>query len=452
MLKLPEKLLKRTQVVTSASLSATGPVVYWMVRDQRAHDNWALTTAQHLAETLHVPLHVVSVLRRDLNVHHGTERMGSFMLEGLKETAQTLAAHNITYTLLVGDPIPTLTQYLTGHTAAAVCVDMFPLSLYQDWLASLSKSVCIPVYRVDAHNCVPVWIASPKKEYAARTFRPKINKLLKEYLVDAPQLTVHHFGTGRDATQWRKVTESIQLDKRVGAVQWLRPGSKAALAVAEAFCADHLHLYASQKNDPTQDALSNLSPYLHFGQLSAQRLVQLVHSQKDSEGKTSYLEELVVRRELADNFCFYSPTVTDLTAAPAWAQATLEKHRHDRREHIYTQAEFEEAQTHDAAWNAAQNQLLKTGKMHGYMRMYWAKKILEWSATPEEALTTAIYLNDRYELDGRDPNGYVGILWSIAGVHDRPWFERPVFGTIRSMVASGLARKFDLTAYCAQWT
>ncbi len=423
-----------------------------MVRDQRAEDNWALTTAQYIAQALHVPLHVVSVLRSDLRSHHGTERMGSFMLEGLKETARTLAAHNITYTLMIGDPVATLSSYLKEHTAAAVVVDLFPLPLYTRWHTELTKAVSVPVYRVDAHNCVPVWIASPKKEYAARTFRPKIHKLLHTYLQDVPQLKVHSIGNGTDKTNWIKVLNELQLDTRAAAVEWLRPGSKAAHLAAHAFCSETLEVYAKQKNDPTQAGISHLSPYLHFGQISTQRLAQLVLAQKDSEGKTSYLEELVVRRELADNFCFYSSTVTSLTAAPSWAQTTLQKHANDLREYLYTQAEFEGARTHDPAWNAAQNQLLTTGKMHGYMRMYWAKKILEWSVTPQEALDIAIYLNDRYELDGRDPNGYVGILWSIAGLHDRPWFERPVLGTVRYMAPSGLARKFNLAAYCAQWT
>jgi deoxyribodipyrimidine photo-lyase len=170
------------------------------------------------------------------------------------------------------------------------------------------------------------------------------------------------------------------------------------------------------------------------------------------DDSSAFLEELIVRRELADNFCEYTPLYDSPDAFPQWARTSLDTHVSDKRDYLYSREQFEQAKTHDEAWNACQRELLKTGKMHGYMRMYWAKKILEWTRNYTEAMEIAIYLNDTYELDGRDPNGYAGIAWSIGGVHDRPWFDRPIFGVIRYMNASGLAKKFDVQEYCRRWS
>jgi deoxyribodipyrimidine photo-lyase len=235
-------------------------------------------------------------------------------------------------------------------------------------------------------------------------------------------------------------------------VGWLVPGARAAQKVLQIFISENLSRYASERNDPNAQAQSNLSPYLHFGQISAQRVVLELLKIPPSLSREAFLEELIVRRELAENFCLYNEAYDAFAGFPAWAQKTLNTHRSDPREFIYTREEFEKAVTHDELWNAAQREMVRTGKMHGYLRMYWAKKILEWSASPEEALATAIFLNDTYELDGRDSNGYTGIAWSIGGVHDRPWFDRPIFGSIRYMNANGLRRKFDSVTYAARFT
>jgi deoxyribodipyrimidine photo-lyase len=196
--------------------------------------------------------------------------------------------------------------------------------------------------------------------------------------------------------------------------------------------------------------VSDLSPYLHFGQIASQRVAwEVRRAEAPAEAKQAFLEELIVRRELADNFCYYNPAYDQVAGFPAWAQQTLDQHRRDPRDYLYELPDWEAGRTHDDLWNAAQLEMVRRGKMHGYLRMYWAKKILEWSATPEEALATAIYLNDRYELDGRDPNGYTGVAWSIGGVHDRPWGERPVFGKIRYMSRAGCQRKFNVEQYIA---
>jgi deoxyribodipyrimidine photo-lyase len=209
--------------------------------------------------------------------------------------------------------------------------------------------------------------------------------------------------------------------------------------------------YAAKRNDPNAGAVSNLSPYLHFGQLYIGRIIAELGNKYENH-INDFIDEVLVRKELSDNYCFYNKKYDNFAGLPTWAQNTLNKHRHDKREYMYTRTQFEKAQTHDNAWNAAQLELFSTGKMHGYMRMYWAKKILEWSSSPEEAIDTAIYLNDKYSLDGKDPNGYVGVLWSIGGLHDRPWFEREVYGMVRYMNDSGLKRKFDIEEYIKKVT
>ena len=209
-----------------------------------------------------------------------------------------------------------------------------------------------------------------------------------------------------------------------------------------------LSSYNEKRNDPSLNGQSRLSPYLHFGQISTQRVaLEIITASTSQSAKEIYLEELIVRRELADNYCYYNPNSDNTRGFPAWAQETLFKHKNDRRPYLYDLATFEKAETHDIAWNAAQIELLDTGIMHGYMRMYWAKKILEWSPSPDSAMETAIYLNDHFGLDGRDPNGYAGIAWSIGGLHDRAWPERPIFGKIRYMNFARLKRKFDIDSY-----
>jgi deoxyribodipyrimidine photo-lyase len=237
------------------------------------------------------------------------------------------------------------------------------------------------------------------------------------------------------------------------------------------FIANGLVSYAMNRNNIANDQQSGLSPYLHYGQISSLRVALEVikhcdrrpllfeevklasHGEAPSfyDGVNALLEEMIVRKELADNFCFYSKDYLSLSAGPDWARQSLAAHADDIREYIYSRDQWENAQTHDLSWNAAQNQLTKSGKIHGYMRMYWAKKMLEWSETPEIALANCIYLNDAYSIDGGDPNGYVGILWSMVGLHDRPWFDRPVFGKIRYMNEGGLMRKYDVMAYQNMW-
>jgi deoxyribodipyrimidine photo-lyase len=424
-----------------------GPILYWMSRDQRLRDNWALLHAQELAIAQQAPLAVCFCLVPEFL--NAAFRQFGFMIRGLAEVEEGLAAHAIPFFLLKGEPGREIPKLAKSLKAALLVTDFDPLRLKRAWKMDVARNLDAPIYEVDAHNIAPCWLASPKQEYGAYTFRPKIHRLLPDFLTEIPELQEHphKLGSG-DRIPWQDILQNHPADRTVPEVDWLTPGETAARRRLDYFLEEKLAHYSRDRNDPNKDGQSNLSPYLHFGHLSAQRVALEVRRAKaPKEAKHDFLEELIVRRELSDNFCFYNQNYDDFKGFPAWAQKTLNAHRRDAREFVYPPEELEQARTHDDAWNAAQREMVLTGKMHGYMRMYWAKKILEWTASPEEALQLAIYLNDRYEMDGRDPNGYTGIAWSIGGVHDRAWKERPIFGKIRYMSLSGLKGKFALEDY-----
>jgi len=302
---------------------------------------------------------------------------------------------------------------------------------------------------------VPVWTASNKQEYAARTIRNKINSKLDEFLTQFPPVVKQEKKKdAKDAPKidWKGVRETLQVDQNVEPVKSFTPGAKAGLAVLEDFAKKRGKRYNDKRNDPNEgQALSNISPYFHFGQVSPQRAALYAKKHMKGESLAAFLEESIVRRELSDNYCYYQVNYDNLKGAADWARKTLEEHAKDERPYLYSRKQFEEAKTHDDLWNAAQLQMAREGKMHGFLRMYWAKKILEWSASPAEALATAIYLNDRYELDGRDPSGYVGCMWSVCGLHGQGWAERKVFGKIRCMVYDGCRRKFDVAKFVKKY-
>ncbi len=425
-----------------------GPVLYWMSRDQRVNDNWALLFAQELALVRKVPLGVVfSLAPRFLNA---TSRQYGFMLKGLREVESRLAKLNIPFFLLIGSPEQELPAFLARHQISGLVTDFDPLRIKQKWKNEVAAQLESNIHEVDARNIVPCWEASNKKEYAAYTLRPKIHRALPEFLKDFPMAQSHPFPWPKKVTgtDWDQAEGSLSIDLSVPEIDWLLPGEEAAAEILDHFLTKKLSTYASRRNDPTKDGVSNFSPYLHFGQISAQRVALEVQKKKvKKESKDAFLEELIVRRELSDNFCFYNPDYDRFAGFPEWAQKTLNEHRGDQREHLYSLEQFEAGKTHDDLWNAAQMEMVHRGKMHGYLRMYWAKKILEWTGSPEEALEVAILLNDKYELDGRDTNGYVGIAWSIGGVHDRAWQERPIFGKIRYMSYGGCKAKFKVKTY-----
>lgn len=425
-----------------------GPIVYWMSRDQRIRDNWALIYAQKLALMKKQPLIIIFCLQ--LEFLNAETRIFDFMIDGLEILEKDLEKVNIPFIILIGDPKVVVKEFVEENRIEGLITDFSPLKLKRDWVDQLKSELKISFMEVDAHNIIPCWIASDKKEYAAYTLRSKIRKLLPEFLTEFPKIKKHQYTWKNhlNDNNWDNLRKFITTDNSDNTLNWIKSGEYEAAIALSKFIKGKLKNYTKERNDPNKDGTSNLSPYLHFGQIASQRVV--LESSKILELralKGSFYDEIIVRKELSDNFCYYCQEYDSFTCFPPWARQNLNKHRSDKREYLYTLEELEKARTHDELWNAAQVQMLKTGKMHGYLRMYWAKKILEWTDSPEKAHEIAIYLNDRYELDGRDPNGYAGIAWSIGGVHDRAWSERDIFGKIRYMSYNGMKRKFDVKEY-----
>jgi len=424
----------------------SGPVVYWMQRDQRAHDNWALLYAQQKAleqkEQLHVVFNLVA------NFLEATIRQYGFMLKGLQEVETELSKYNIPFVITTGDAGEEIPKFLENINASLLVTDFNPLKIVRVWKKSVADKIKIPFHEVDAHNIVPCLHVSDKQEFAAYTIRPKIQKLLPEFLDEFPPLQKMKNNVTAEKINWSNLYNSLNINKEVKEVEWLNPGETAAHKILQQFITEKFARYGTNRNIPTNDAQSNLSPYFHFGQISPQRVALAIQPLTEhTESHKAFLEEMIIRRELSDNFCYFNSNYDSFDGFHQWAKDSLNLHRKDKRDYIYSLEEFELAKTHDDLWNAAQMEMVNKGKMHGYMRMYWAKKILEWTKSPEDAMRIAIYLNDKYELDGRDPNGYTGIAWSIGGVHDRPWFERSVYGKIRYMNYNGCAKKFDVKKY-----
>jgi deoxyribodipyrimidine photo-lyase len=439
--------LQRRKILVEG-IETDGPVVYWMSREQRVRDNWALLYAGELARERKVPLAVVFTLSpRFLDA---TLRQYDFMLRGLEKVERSLARYKIPFFLLSGSPAHEVSSFVKKNGVGALVTDFSPLRIHLEWKAEVAKHLQIPFHEVDAHNIVPCRVVSDKREYSAATIRPKIQRSLDSFLEQFPRVQRNRFKWKRNVkpTDWKRVRKGLRIDTSVKPVGWLVPGEGAAHRVLRQFIKQKLVRYGIGRNDPSDPVQSDLSPYLHFGQISAQRVaLEVMRHSPPGRAQDAFIEELVVRRELSDNFCLHTQYYDSVSAFPSWARRTLDEHRSDKREHTYSRVQFERAATHDPLWNAAQLEMVRTGKMHGYMRMYWAKKILEWTASPEQAMRIAIYLNDTYELDGRDPNGYAGIAWSIGGVHDRAWGERPIFGKVRYMSHDGCKRKFDIEKY-----
>ncbi|XP_034021100.1 deoxyribodipyrimidine photo-lyase isoform X2 [Thalassophryne amazonica] len=445
--------MKRVRVLSSCEefLDEHSGVLYWMSRDQRVQDNWALLFAQKLALRMATPLHVCFCLvPRFLEA---TIRHYGFMLKGLQEVQQECQKLDISFHLLMGYAQDVLPRFIMDCGIGGVVTDFCPLRLPTQWVSDMRDELPedVPFFQVDAHNVVPCWEASSKLEYGARTIRKKITDQLSTYLTEFPPVIQHPHPskTKPQPIDWQSVHASLEVDRSVGEVDWATPGTTGGLRNLESFIKYRLKSFSTSRSDPNKSALSNMSPWYHFGQVSVQRAMLQVKelSGKYSDSVAAYIEEGIIRRELADNFCYYNDNYDNVGGAWEWARKTLDEHRKDQREYVYTRVQLEEAQTHDHLWNAAQIQMVREGKMHGFLRMYWAKKILEWTESPEQALEFAIYLNDRYQLDGRDPNGYVGCMWSICGIHDQGWAERAIFGKIRYMNYNGCKRKFDVPAF-----
>jgi deoxyribodipyrimidine photo-lyase len=487
---------ERTRMLTNEDMMPNNDgksVVYWMQRDVRTADNWALLFAAHLAETQKVPLHVIYLLpppppssssSNDDDGHPPslvdlpmTERHGKFLLGGLERVHEELEKNNVSLHILkplshrlVESTIQS--QIVEPLKPSVIVCDFTPIRHIRQWMEctmvkSLTKSE-IPLWQVDAHNVVPVWHAAPVRQVGARTLRPKIHKVLQEYLQKFPKFTgnAHIIIMKDDKNSTNNLLPAssfdydahqrfLEWDDSVKHVSWAAtPGTDGAKKQLETFITGGLSKYDQLRNNPNYaDICSNMSPWLNHGHMSFQRCIMAVKKlNKHATGSASFIEEGLVRKELSDNYLYYTPDDYDsLDAAAGWARESLEKHSSDLREYLYTLEELEQGKTHDDLWNAAQLQVVREGHMHGFLRMYWAKKILEWTESPDTALRTAQYFNDKYALDGKDPNGFVGVGWSMMGIHDQGWKEREIFGKIRYMNYAGCKRKFKVADFVKKY-
>lgn len=424
-------------------------VLYWMQQAQRARANPALEEAVRLANERGLPVLVAFGLDErypDANLRHFT-----FMLEGLAETVRRLEQRGIGFVLRRGSP-PDVALEFASKAHILVC-DRGYLRHQRRWRERVAERAPCPVIEVEGEVVVPVEMASGRAEIGARTLRPKLHRLVDAFL-ELPQEHTPRcradfdLEPGLDPEDPQALLEVLAIDRSVPPVRRFRGGTSEAEARLAQFLDQRLEGYAMVRNDPGRAAASELSPWLHFGQISPVAVALAVRESGagSPQDRAAFLEQLVVRRELSCNFTWYVDAYDRFSGLPGWAQRTLLAHADDPRPVIYDVGELEAAETQDPVWNAAMREMRETGYMHGYMRMYWGKKILEWSRTPAEAFATALWLDNRWFLDGRDPNGYAGVAWCF-GLHDRPWPERPVFGQVRAMTAAGLARKFDIEAY-----
>jgi deoxyribodipyrimidine photo-lyase len=421
-------------------------VLYWMQAAQRTEYNHALEYSIRTANKLKQPVLVFFGITE--NWPEANQRHYYFMLEGLQEVQKTLEAKGIR--MVIRRESPDSGAVKLAKDAALVVVDAGQLRIQKKWRASAAKQIDCPLYEVETNLIVPVEEASMKENFSAGTFRPRITKKLDYYLVSLKHSKPKLDSLGMrfqtfDINDIDKTLSKLDIDKSVTKVDGFHGSTKQAKRWLSSFIKNKLDHFSDLRNDPTVDYVSNMSPFLHFGQISP-LYIALKVAETSSAGKNSYLEELIVRRELSHNFVFYNNQYDTFECLEPWAKKTLNLHCSDKREYVYTLKQFEKALSHDPYWNAAQKEMVLTGKMHGYMRMYWGKKILEWSNNPQAGFKIALRLNNKYELDGRGPNAYAGVAWCF-GKHDRAWGERPVFGKVRYMNAAGLKRKFDADAY-----
>ena len=421
-------------------------LLYWCRWNRRVESNHALLYAAQMANRMDLPL--VCLERLSCAYPTACDRFHTFVLQGVPELQASLRKLGAGYIFQLPRRKTTSDAQLRTVVAGAAAV------VTDDCLRA-TPSLDVQLHAVDA-SCIVPMSTIPARSYAAYAIRPKIHRLLPEYLrpVPAVQLrrrcreTLDGLNTDVTAANIAELVASCEIDHTIPPSTTFRGGRKAAEKSLRRFLDNRLRRYARDKNEPAAHATSDLSPYLHYGHISSLEVALAVrdHAAEHKLIAGEFLEELIVRRELAFNFRRYADTWDSLEALPEWAQKTIAAHRSDVRDPVYTRHQFETAATHDDLWNATQKELRLRGKIHGYYRMYWGKKIVEWSSSASDALATMLYLHDRYALDGDDPNTYTNILWCF-GLHDRPWPERPIYGTIRSMGRTGMERKTDVDAY-----
>ena len=434
---------ERVQNLNEVDVREGDYVLYWMQSSQRAEQNHALEYAVQRANDLDQRLLVVFGLTDDYpeaNLRHYT-----FMLEGLKDVHNALAKRGIKMVVRKGSPDEVALD--AGKDASLVVTDRGYMRPQKVWREKVAGEADCLVTQVESDVVVPVELASDKQEHAARTLRPRIEEHLDDSLVGLTptkifKQSLNMKAGGLDLSDIEKILHGMDLDGSVGALSHLyKGGTSEAKKVFRRFLKDSFDAYMDHRNQPQTDDVSHMSKYLHFGQISPIWLaLEARRSSANEDDIEAFVEELVVRRELSMNFVFYTPDYDAYSNLPEWAKNTLREHKDDERAYTYTRKQLENAETHDEYWNAAMKEMVHTGYMHNYMRMYWGKKILEWSNTPEYAYRTTLYLNNKYFLDGRDPNSFANVAW-VFGQHDRGWTEREVYGKVRYMSASGLERK-----------
>ncbi len=432
---------ERVRVLNSKNTVKGKYVLYWMQQSQRSEYNHALEYAIDSANELSVPVVVYFGLTD--NYPEANERHYVFMMEGLRETKTALADRGIQLVIQHCSPASGVSEM--AKDVSLIVADRGYLRHQDAWRDTVARQAERPMVQVESDLIVPVEEASPKEEFTAGTFRPKIRKKLSRYLKPLEERLPKKDSLSIPFESFGLCTDRLEIDRSVSPVGWLKGGTSEAKRRLDAFIEQKLDYFEDLRNDPSKDFVSHLSPYLHFGQVSA-LYIALRIAACDSLGKEAFLEELITRRELSMNFIHYNPRYDSFDSLPSWAKKTLLEHIKDHREYRYSMEELENAATHDEYWNAAQKEMVIRGKMHGYMRMYWGKKILEWSLDPKEAYRTACIINNKYSLDGRDPASYTGVAWCF-GKHDRAWGERKIFGKVRYMNDRGLERKFDIARY-----
>lgn len=459
-------------------------VLYWMTSARRTRFNFALQRAVELANELQKPLLVLEALRVDHP--YASDRLHTFVVQGMRDNARAIARSRASYYPYV-EPAAGhgrgLLRELSAH-AAVVVTDWFPAFFLPHMIAAAAAQCRTRLESVDSNGLMPV--AEHGRAFpTARGYRGFVQRSLREHLaawpvetplaklghgpIQIPAKTLERWPPANVEDQLSRLVASLPIDHSV--VPANAPGGSAAgTRSLETFLTGKLHRYADEGNDPDADCTSRLSPYLHFGHISAHEIFSAVMTRERwttrkiagrpagartgwwnvTAGAEHFLEQLVVWRELAFNGCTWGADLRSYDALPNWARTTLDAHLEDPRPRLYSLEELEAAATNDLVWNAAQNELRQTGWCHGYMRMVWGKKMLEWCEHPRVALGWMEWLMDRYSLDGRDPVSYLNYAW-VLGRYDRPWFERPIFGTVRYMTTASARRKLKMEGYLGKY-
>jgi deoxyribodipyrimidine photo-lyase len=455
---------ERIRVLNNAPVRENGVyVLYWCQSSRRVDSNHALSHAANIANENGLPLLVYEGLT--CSYPHANDRLHTFVIEAVPGIAQELKAIHAGYFFYLRkkESEPNDLLYRLAAKARCVVTDDYPVFIPAAHNSSVPGKIGVSYLAVDS-NCIVPTSVYDKREYAAYTIRPKIRRELTRFLRPLARVRLKHpwnddllpesvrrLRTLVDERDIPTLVAASEVNHSIAPSKAFHGGVKYARRNLKTFIEHKLSNYATDSNQPSRHGTSELSPWLHFGHISALEVALEVHeyAAEHRVNAEEFLEELIVRRELAFNFARYAEKVDSLDILPDWCRKTLGKHAKDERPALYTLEQLERAETHDALWNATQKEMLLRGKIHGYYRMYWGKKIIEWSRTYEEALRTMLHIHDVYALDGRDPNTYTNVLWCF-GLHDRPWSERPVFGQIRYMSLDGMKRKTDVEAYIKQ--